>query len=243
MRFFSAIVAALPALAAAQDFQQYQAQFQDFLGQMAGYIPNPGRHNPVAALEAKVGAMKLHILTLDNWKETLYEPVQAGATKPEEWWVLTTGGNKTCFGRCDQIEQAFNETAGRFALLPKAPHMGLLNCEDQPILCNSWSAGAGTVWIFDMLPPPAAIDIYKKRFNLTTVTSDDIFALKDNREGATLLDSWFHPFNGKAVELGLAIPFGYVTWVFNVVPSWAMMLLVSFASRSMMSRRMEGARR
>jgi hypothetical protein len=81
MRFFSAIVAALPALAAAQDFQQYQAQFQDFLGQMAGYIPNPGRHNPVAALEAKVGAMKLHILTLDNWKDTLYEPVQAGATR------------------------------------------------------------------------------------------------------------------------------------------------------------------
>ena len=35
MRFFSAIVAALPALAAAHDFQQYQAQFQDFLGQMA----------------------------------------------------------------------------------------------------------------------------------------------------------------------------------------------------------------
>ena len=98
MRFFSAIVAALPAFAAAQDFQQYQAQFQDFLGQMAGYIPNPGRHNPVAALEAKVGAMKLHILTLDNWQETLYEPVTAGTTKPEEWWVLTTGGNKTCFG-------------------------------------------------------------------------------------------------------------------------------------------------
>lgn len=98
MRFFSSVVAALPALAVAQDFQQYQAQFQDLLSNIGSYIPNPGRHNPVAALEAKVGALKLHTLTLDTWKDTLYEPVVAGATKPEEFWVLTTGGNKTCFG-------------------------------------------------------------------------------------------------------------------------------------------------
>lgn len=112
--------------------------------------------------------------------------------------------------------------------------MALLDCENQPILCNSWSAGAGALWIFEMLPPPAAIDIYKKRFNMTTVTADDIAAFKDSREGAKLVDSWFHPFNGKAVELGLAVPFGYVTWVFNVVPSWAFMLIVSLASRKMM---------
>jgi hypothetical protein len=99
MRFFSAVAAvALPALAAAQDFQQYQAQFQNFLSQFGSYIPNPARHNPVAALEAKVGSLKLHVLTLENWKDTLYEPVAADATKPAEWWVLTTGGNKTCFG-------------------------------------------------------------------------------------------------------------------------------------------------
>lgn len=98
MRFFSTVAAVLPALAAAQDFQQYQAQFQNFLGQMGSYIPSPARHNPVAAAEAKVGSMKMHVLTLDNWKETLYEPVTPGAIKPVEWWVLTTGRNKTCLG-------------------------------------------------------------------------------------------------------------------------------------------------
>ena len=100
MRFsVSAVVAALPAFAAAQDFAQYQAQFQNFLGNMGSYIPNPGRHDPIAAAEAKVGAMKMNILTLDNWRDTLYEPVKEGATKPEEFWVLTTGRNKTCFGK------------------------------------------------------------------------------------------------------------------------------------------------
>lgn len=137
-------------------------------------------------------------------------------------------------GHCDRIESAYNETAAKFALIPSAPHMGIINCDDQPILCNSWSAGAGTIWIFDMLPPPAPIDIYKKRFNMTTVTSDEVAAVKDNRESAVLLDSWFHPFNGKAVELGLAVPFGYLTWAFNVVPNWLFMLGISFLSRTMM---------
>ena len=65
---------------------------------MGSYIPNPGRHDPIAAAEAKAGSMKLNILTLENWKDTLYGPVSEGQTTPEDWWVLTTGGNKTCFG-------------------------------------------------------------------------------------------------------------------------------------------------
>ncbi|KFH48736.1 hypothetical protein ACRE_004200 [Hapsidospora chrysogenum ATCC 11550] len=243
MRFpVSAVVAALPALAAAQEnpLAQYQAQFQNFLGNMGSYIPNPGRHDPVAALEAKTGAMKMHTLTLDNWKDTLYEPVAKDATEPVEWWVLTTGRNKTCFGHCGRAEQAFNETAAKFALQPNAPHMGMLNCDDQPILCNVWSAGVGSIWDFEMLPEPAAINIYKKRLNLTTVTTDEIIALQGKKDEFTLLDSVFHPFDGKIAELGLSVPLAYVIWFFNLVPSWATMLVISFFSRTMMSRRMEG---
>lgn len=97
----SAIVAALSALCAAQDspLDQYKAQFQNILGQFGSYIPNPSIHDPVAALQAKVGSMKLSVLTLENWKETLYGPVLPNAKTPEEWWVLITGRNKTCFGR------------------------------------------------------------------------------------------------------------------------------------------------
>ena len=98
MRFFPAVVAVLPALGAAQDFSQYQAQFQNFVGNWASYIPNPGRHDPISALEAKLGSMKLHTLTLDNWRETLYEPVAPTTKTPVEWWVLFSGRNKTCMG-------------------------------------------------------------------------------------------------------------------------------------------------
>ncbi|RFU71865.1 peptidyl-trna hydrolase, partial [Trichoderma arundinaceum] len=121
MRFSAAaLVAALPALSTAQEnpLDQYVAQFQQVLGQVSSYIPLPSKHDPAAAHEAKTGPMKLSVLTLDNWKETLYEPVTPNTKIPEEWWVLITGRNKTCFGHCGQVEAAFNETAAKFAELP-----------------------------------------------------------------------------------------------------------------------------
>ncbi|KAF4973584.1 hypothetical protein FZEAL_9285 [Fusarium zealandicum] len=244
MRFSSStVLAALPALAAAQDspVEQYKAQFQNFLGQMGSYVPNPGQHDPVAALEAKTGSMRLNVLTLDNWKDTLYEPVAPEATTPEEWWVLVSGGNKTCYGRCGNVEQAFNETAAKFAVLENTPHMGYINCDNQPILCNAWSAGAANIYVFEMLPSPAPIDVYIKRLNLTTTTSEDLVNLQasGSKEQFTPVEGLFHPFNGKLAELGVAVPFGYVMWAFGLIPNWLFMLLVSFGSRTMMSRRMQ----
>lgn len=100
MRFStSAALSTLPLLAAAQDFEQYKAQFQNFIGNFGSYIPNPNRHDHAHAAEVKAGPAKTDVLTLNNWKETLYAPVSAQATKPEEWWVFFTGGNKTCFGK------------------------------------------------------------------------------------------------------------------------------------------------
>ncbi|TFA99427.1 hypothetical protein CCMA1212_008783 [Trichoderma ghanense] len=242
MRFSAAaLVAALPALSAAQEnpLDQYVAQFQQLVGKYSAYLPSPSKYDDVAAHEAKTGPKKLSVLGLHNWEETLYEPVAPDAKVPVEWWVLISGGNKTCFGRCGQAEAAFNETAVKFAQLPAAPHMGYVNCDDQPILCNSWSAGIGQIWAFEMRPKPAPIDIYKKRLNLTTVTSDELVELHEagDKKDWTLINSWFHPFNGKARELGLATPFGYFLWVFNLLPQWAFMLIVSFLSRSMIGNR------
>lgn len=114
--------------------------------------------------------------------------------------------------------------------------MAYLNCDNQPILCNSWSTGPATLYIFDLLPKPAPVEMYKKRLNLTTTTSDDLVALQasGSKEGFTVVDGWFHPFSGKAAETGLAVPFGYVTWAFGLLPNWLFMLLVSFGSRTMM---------
>jgi hypothetical protein len=140
-----------------------------------------------------------------------------------------------------QAEAAFNETAAKFATLPNTPHMGYLNCEDQGILCTAWSSATGNLWIFEMLPPPADINIYRKRLNLTTTTTKTFADLQSvtTREELKKLDSVFHPFNGWMAKNGLALPVAYVLYVFNMIPNWMIMLIVSFASRSLMSRRMD----
>jgi hypothetical protein len=97
MRFTLAI-AGLPLLANAQDVPQYQAQFQNYLDKFWSYVPNPSKSDPVGAAEAKVGELKMDIITLDNWRDVLYSHVSPKSTTPEETWVLITGGNKTCFG-------------------------------------------------------------------------------------------------------------------------------------------------
>jgi hypothetical protein len=103
MRFSAlSVVAALPLLAAGAEapFEQYKAQFQNFMDKLGAKIPNPGRHDHVEAAATKSGPKRMDILTLDNWQQTLLAPVKPTLTTPVEWWVLVTGGNKTCFGTC-----------------------------------------------------------------------------------------------------------------------------------------------
>lgn len=100
MRFsLAAVAAALPALATAQDDSpDYVAQFQNFIGNLGSKIPHTGIHDPVAAAEAKLGSLKLHTLTKDNWWDTFQESLTPEATTPVEWWVLMSGRNVTCSG-------------------------------------------------------------------------------------------------------------------------------------------------
>jgi hypothetical protein len=115
--------------------------------------------------------------------------------------------------------------------------MGYINCEKQPILCNSWSAGTGRLWIFDIPPQGAPVDIHIKKMNLTSVTSKDfldIWAAGTKKDELWRYDGAFHPFQGWVAANGLAVPYGYAIWVFNLLPNWAFMLLISFFSRTMM---------
>ncbi|KAI1843083.1 hypothetical protein JX265_005136 [Neoarthrinium moseri] len=247
MRFSAAsALLGLPLLASAQDVPEYQAQFQNYLDKFMSYVPNPSKSDPIGAAQAKAGSLKMDILTLNNWRDVLYSHVTPQTETPEETWVLITGGNKTCFGHCEKVETAFNQTAAKFALTPGAPHTALLNCENEPVLCNSWSAPTGALWIFEMLPPPAEINLYAKRFNLTTVTSDDFAQLQKegHKTNAKLHDGIFHPINGWFAQNGVQTPVGYVLWFFNLVPSWLFMVVVSMVSRTMMGNRMgqQGAR-
>ncbi|KAF0325196.1 hypothetical protein K4K61_012123 [Colletotrichum sp. SAR11_59] len=242
MRVSATTILALPLLAAAAEspFEQYKAQFQNFLSSFGASAPSATKQDTPEAAAPDAVAKSVSVLTVDNWKDVLYAPVKAEATTPEEWWVLITGRNKTCFGHCDKIETAFNESASKFAKLPESPHLGLLNCDDEPVLCNAFSASSASLWSIGMLPPGAQVDIWRKRLNVTTTTSDDIIDLwkKGNKEDWILTENIFHPFNSWVAQNNLSIPVGYFFWAFNLIPNWLFMLLVSFGSRTLMNRRM-----
>ncbi|KAK4189926.1 hypothetical protein QBC35DRAFT_449743 [Podospora australis] len=253
MRFSTTTLLALPLLAAAAEspFEQYKAKFQNFIssfgattgsgdGADKAQVPVPASSSGKKSKKV-VEPKKIETLTLENWKNELYGSIKPEAITPEEWVVFISGGNKTCFGHCGKAEEAFKDSAAKFAVLPQSPNLGYVNCDDQPVLCNSWSASTGVLWLFEMNAPPIQSDIYVKRLNLTTVTGDDIVKHyqaepRDVKWRKFAADSYFHPFDGFFARYNLAVPLGYLFWGLNVVPSWAMMLGVSFLSRSMMNR-------
>lgn len=112
MRFSTTALLALPLLASAAEspFEQYKAKFQNFLGSFGAQAPLADKADaPVAAAPSAATAKAakgknvvepkhIETLTLENWKDTLYAPVQPEATTPEEWLVLISGRNKTCMG-------------------------------------------------------------------------------------------------------------------------------------------------
>lgn len=240
MHFSTLALSALPLLAAAEHVEspidQFKAQAQHYFDLAQKYIPNPNKHDPVAAAAAKAAGSVVEVLTLDSWDKTLRDSVTPSSTGPEEWWVLVTGGNKTCFGQCTQVETAFNESAVALAADPTAPHLAYLNCENQPVLCNSWAAGPPSLWVFELNAPGSPTDIRKVSLN-TTTTTPETFAELHKTESWKLkpkLDSYFHPFDGQIAQAGLAKPVGYILWVFALVPSWLFMIGISFFSRTVM---------
>jgi len=249
MRFSTISVLALPLLAAATQqespLDQVKAQVQYYFDKLSSYLPNPNKaHSTVDAhaAAAKVGGKALHILTLHDWEATIRGSVKPASSKPEEWWVLVTGGNKTCFGHCGVVETAFNETAALFSVNPTAPHLAYLNCDNQPVLCNSWGAGPPNLWIMQVAAKPAPVDIRLVNLNATTTsikTFTDLHSTQSWKKRAPY-EGYFHPFDGQLAQYGLAVPLGYVFWVLAVIPSWMFMIGISFLSRNIMSKRTLG---
>jgi len=242
MRLSSSTILALPLLAAAAQQQnpldQAAETAQYYLGKISSFVPHWNTYDAADAAAAKAGGKKLDILTLDNWKSVLHS-----STGPEEWWVLLTGGNKTCFGFCDQVNKAYNETALLFTVDPTAPHLAYVNCDLQPILCNSWAAGPPSLYVFEISPAPAAIPVHIVGLNTSSTTVSTFTDLKTSKswKEKPAYEGYFHPFDGPIAKFGLAQPLGWVLWFFGAVPSWMFMIGVSFLSRSFMGRRMAPA--
>ncbi|EHL01102.1 hypothetical protein M7I_2963 [Glarea lozoyensis 74030] len=92
------------------------------------------------------------------------------------------------------------------------------------------------LWIMDVPAPGKPVDIRIKALNSTTTTVKtftDLYASKDWKS-KPVYEGYFHPFDGVLAQSGLAVPLGYIFWVFAVVPSWMFMLGISFLSRTIM---------
>jgi len=238
----SSFLPLLPALAVAEQIPLGD-QLKGWFDKAKSYIPNSAG-SPIDAGAAKVAAHNVVYLNKDNWASELTPKPGALTTGPVEWMVLVSGGNKTCYGQCDRVEKAWNESAALLSADPSSPKLAYVNCDDQPILCSMWATGPAAVWRFEFPVPSAdqstpATTLHIVPLNTTTVAAKDITQIhtKKSYQDVQPYEGYFHPFDGILAKLGLITPIGYILYGFGIVPSWLLMVGISFLSRTFMSRR------
>ncbi|KAF2724007.1 hypothetical protein K431DRAFT_337000 [Polychaeton citri CBS 116435] len=248
---------ALPALASAADQVPLMDQVKGWFAKASSSIssaipsvsvPSAGSiPDPIASGAAKVADLKVHQLTLNNWKEVLQPGAGSASPGVEEWLVYVTGGNKTCLGSCTHSEKAWNESVALMAVAPNPPNLALIDCETEPILCHSWAVGAPSVQHF-LIPQPLpdqsqpGTTMHSININRTSVTATELanIHLKKTYLESDAYDGMFQPFDGQLAKYGIAVPVAYVVWGLNKVPSWMFMIGISFFSRTFMGRRPAG---
>ncbi|KAL1305210.1 hypothetical protein AAFC00_002128 [Neodothiora populina] len=258
---FSPVVLALPTVALAAEQVPLMDQVKGWFNKAtqaisssvpsAPSMPSVPNVNPVNAAAAKVADLSVERVTLENYKEVLVPgaTTTTSASGIDNVMLLITGGNKTCFGVCGHAEAEWNKSIPLIAASKEPPRLVVLNCETDPVLCNAWAAGPPTV-MYMQLPKPLedqstpATSVYSIALNRTSVTAGEIAAIHTDAKYAEKApyEGYFHPFDGQLAQYGLAIPFGYAVYYFNMVPSWAMMVGISFLSRTFMSKKAAGAR-
>ena len=245
MRLSLALLVALPALIAAEQQKPLQEVIQDnvyaYLDKAKAFLPKAFTA-PIDAGASKVAAKNVTPLTKDNWQSTLTPSSASIASgSPETWMVFVSGGNKTCFGRCDSVEQAWNQSAALFAADPTAPNLGYVDCDTNRLLCSIWVAGPPAIW-YIQLPTTApdqskpATTIHVIPLNTTTTGAQDIVKIHTEKEykKTPVYEGMMHPFDGILAKLGLNIVAGYIMYGFAVIPSWVFMIGISMFSRTLM---------
>ncbi|GFF61485.1 hypothetical protein IFM60648_00290 [Aspergillus lentulus] len=246
MRFIQALVI-LPALAVAQEQVPLADRVQGWFNKAKSYLPTATPVVPTVekVVEQKVQqkAVTVTPFNMSNW-QALLEP----SSEPQDWLLYITGGNKTCFGRCGNADKAFNESLLLFSADRASPNLGYLNCESDQLLCSTWSAGAPSVWYFEVPQAQlgesrAATPLHVVYLNSTTVTAQDIYKIHSEKtyKKEPAYEGALHPTDGWLAQNNLLVPLGYIIHGFSIIPSWLFMIFISFASRTLMSRRMGNA--
>ncbi|KAF2272856.1 uncharacterized protein EI97DRAFT_436629 [Westerdykella ornata] len=249
MRVSSTLLLALPALALAEDQIPLQEKVKGWFGKLtnavSSAVPAAVPSAPVEATAAKVAESVQHHLTLENWKDVLTKDLAASAPTTQDWVIYINGGNVTCFGHCGNVTRAWNETVALLSAKPHAPKFATIDCDEEPVLCNSWSVGPPSIYYFtipkplaDQSAPAPTVRYIPLRRNATTVETLKTLIVDKEYENTAPYEGAWHPFNGALAQYNLAVPVGYILWGFNKMPTWLPMVLISFMSRSFMNRRM-----
>ena len=93
----------LPAIAAASKQIPLGDSVQGWFDKAKSFVSSGANPAPVENTAEAVTDADVSYLNITNWQSVL-----APKSKPEDWMIFITGGNKTCFGRCEQAEKAFN---------------------------------------------------------------------------------------------------------------------------------------
>ncbi|OOF98206.1 hypothetical protein ASPCADRAFT_205468 [Aspergillus carbonarius ITEM 5010] len=245
MRFIQ-VVALLPALAVAQEQVPLADRVQGWFNKAKSYLPTATPVVPAAVVEKVVEkAVKIQEKTVTPFNVTNWQSLLEPSSEPQDWLVYVTGGNKTCFGRCDKADKSFNESVLLFSADPTSPNLGKLDCESNQVLCSAWGAGTPSVWHFQVpqaqlgeeRAPTALHTVY---LNTTTVTPETIYKVHSEKvyETTPAYEGALHPTDGWLAQNGLLLPLGYVIYGFSAIPSWLFMILISFFSRTFMNRRL-----
>ena len=117
---------------------------------------------------------------------------------------------------------------------PSAPRLAILNCEFQPLLCNTWCASVPSLW--HIIPSKDETTVRVIGLNETSTTAETFLKLHKEKgwKEVSPYTGIFHPFDGLVKKLHLSYPLGYVLWVFSMIPNWVVLLAISFGSRKLM---------
>ena len=119
-----------------------------------------------------------------------------------------------------------------------APKLASVDCETEGVLCHQWAVTPPS--IYHIVLPRAAADVKPVvryiPLNHTSTTASDITELytKKTYQQTEPYVGYWEPFSGLLATTGLSLPVGYVLYYFAKLPSWAPMIILSFASRTFM---------
>ena len=255
------VLSVLPLLPLAADQKPLQEKAQGWLNKAKSYLPTavptvpgltgiekvhnpkPTARSPIKEAANVIAAKKVTPITRANWHE--YLTPASNTKQPSEWLIFVTGGNKTCSGsQCHNIHVSWNESAAILAADPLSPKLGLVDCDNNRVLCAIWTAQPPTIWHIRRPAPgqalpgraPGISETRVNYLNYTTTGVNDIVALHTGNkyEDGYLYEGNFHLFDSWLAQNGLLDITGWVLFIAGVVPTWGVMLTISMVTRALM---------